>query len=87
MEQMKRGKALRQKTPRESHAELKGGVTRDPVAILAESDRDRIPELVPERYRRMTLNPFAFLRGAAAVMARDLANQPMAGIFTRATAC
>jgi uncharacterized protein (DUF2252 family) len=59
-------------------------MSRNAVAILAESDPDRVPELVPERYARMTLNPFAFLRGAAAVMATDLAAQPMAGIPVQA---
>jgi uncharacterized protein (DUF2252 family) len=54
------------------------------VAILAESDPDRVPELVPERYKRMMANPFAFLRGAAAVMAADLAHQPMAGVKVQA---
>ena len=79
-DRFKQGKALRRETPREAHAELKGSLSRNAVAILAESDRDRVPELVPERYARMSLNPFAFLRGAAAVMATDLAAQPMAGI-------
>jgi uncharacterized protein (DUF2252 family) len=79
-ERFRQGKALRRETPREAHAELKGSLSRNAVAILAESDRDRVPELVPERYARMSLNPFAFLRGAAAVMATDLAAQPMAGI-------
>src|SRR5437867_8588024 len=74
------GKALRHKTPREAHADLKGSMSRNAVAILAES----VPELVPERYARMTVNPFAFLRGAAAVMATDLAAQPMAGIPVQA---
>src|SRR6266704_2523001 len=78
------GKALRRKTPREAHADLKGSMSRNAVAILAESDPDRVPELVPERYARMTVNPFAFLRGAAAVMATDLAAQPMAGIPVQA---
>src|SRR5207245_1743181 len=78
------GKALRHKTPREAHADLKGSMSRNAVAILAESDPDRVPELVPERYARMTVNPFAFLRGAAAVMATDLAAQPMAGIPVQA---
>src|SRR3954451_450085 len=78
------GKALRRKTPREAHADLKGSMSRNAVALLAESDRDRLPELVPERYARMSLNPFAFLRGAAAVMAADLAAQPMAGIPVQA---
>lgn len=83
-ERFKQGKALRRGTPREAHADLKGSLSRNAVAILAESDRDRIPELVPERYARMSLNPFAFLRGAAAVMATDLAAQPMAGIPVQA---
>ena len=52
---------------------------RDAIAILAESDAERVPELVPERYKRMMLDPFTFLRGAAAVMASDLAHQPLAG--------
>src|SRR3954454_6431325 len=78
------GKALRRNTPREAHADLKGSMSRNAVAILAESDPDRVPELVPERYARMMKDPFAFLRGAAAVMATDLASQPMAGIPVQA---
>ena len=84
IERFKQGKTLRRKTPREAHAELAGSPSRNVVAILAESDPDRVPELVPERYARMSLNPFAFLRGAAAVMATDLATQPMAGISVQA---
>ena len=83
-ERFKQGKALRHTTPREAHADLKGSLSRNAVALLAESDRDRVPELIPERYARMSLNPFAFLRGAAAVMATDLAAQPMAGIPVQA---
>jgi hypothetical protein len=83
-ERFKQGKELRHKTPREAHADLKGSMTRSAVAILAESDAERFPELVSERYRRMMLNPFAFLRGAAAVMATDLAGQPMAGLPVQA---
>jgi uncharacterized protein (DUF2252 family) len=84
IERFKQGKALRHKTPREAHAEQKGSMSRDAVAILAESDPDRVPELVPERYARMMVNPFAFLRGAAAVMATDLAAQPMVGLAVQA---
>jgi Uncharacterized protein conserved in bacteria (DUF2252) len=73
------GKDLRARSPREAHAELHGARKRDAVAILAESDPERVAELVPERYKRMMANPFGFLRGAAAVMAADLAHQPMAG--------
>src|SRR6202521_4042716 len=83
-ERFKQGKDLRRKTPREAHAELKGSLARSAVAILAESDPERVPELVPERYKRMMLNPFAFLRGAAAVMATDLAGQPMVGLPVQA---
>src|SRR4029077_2021925 len=49
-------------------------------AILAQTDRMRVPELVPVRYERMLVSPFTFLRGAAAVMAEDLRHQPSAGI-------
>src|SRR5258705_10196376 len=83
-ERFKQGKELRRKTAREAHADLKGSTTRSAVQILAESDAERVPELVPERYKRMMLNPFAFLRGAAAVMATDLAGQPMAGLPVQA---
>jgi uncharacterized protein (DUF2252 family) len=83
-ERFKEGKELRRKTPREAHADLKGSMGRSAVAILAESDPERVPELVPERYKRMMLNPFAFLRGAAAVMATDLAGQPMVGLPVQA---
>ena len=77
---MKKGKALRQHSPREDHAELLGPLNRDAVAILAEGDASRVQQLVPERYKRMTVNAFAFLRGAASVMASDLAHQPKAGV-------
>jgi uncharacterized protein (DUF2252 family) len=84
-ERYKKGRELRARTPREAHAELHGPLDRDAVAILAESDAERVPELVPERYKRMMVDPFAFLRGAAAVMATDLADQPLAG--ARVQAC
>src|SRR5438874_2239511 len=70
------GVALRRKTPREMHADLLGPDDRDPVAILAASDRNRVPKLVPVRYERMLASPFTFLRGAALVMAEDLKHQP-----------
>jgi len=83
-ERFKQGKSLRRKTPREAHAELKGSMSRDAVAILAESDAERVPELVPIRYQRMMVSSFAFLRGAAAVMATDLAAQPTVGLAVQA---
>jgi uncharacterized protein (DUF2252 family) len=83
-DRFKQGKALRRKTPREAHADLRGSMARNAVAILAESDPARLQSLIPERYTRMMLNPFAFLRGAAAVMATDLAGQPMVGLPVQA---
>lgn len=75
-----RGKALRKANAREKHGEFAGEHDRDPVAILGESDSGRIARLLPLRYARMTQSPFAFLRGAAAVMAVDLASEPIAGV-------
>src|SRR5262244_1047583 len=83
-ERYERGVSLRRKTPRETHADLLGPSDRDPVAILAVGDRTRIPKLIPVRYERMLTNPFAFLRGAAAVMAQDLRHQPSVGIAVQA---
>ena len=83
-DRFKHGKALRLERPREIHADLKGTLSRSAVEILAESDADRVPELVSERYARMSVDPFAFLRGAAAVMSADLADQPIAGIPVQA---
>ena len=66
------GKAERALHPRSGHAEI-GSAWRDPVAILTRQDEARVPELVPIRYARMLASPFTFFRGAAAVMAADLA--------------
>ena len=74
------GKALRAKTPRETHADYAVTAKRDPVAILAEGDDGRIKALLPIRYERMGHSAFTFLRGSAAVMARDLVSAPGAGI-------
>ena len=79
------GRALRARTPRSSHAALspprKG---RDIVAMLEESNRTRVPALVPIRYARMLHSPFSFLRGAAAIMAYDLSRTPTSGIHVQA---
>ena len=75
------GKALRDKCPRRSHATWKAPSNRpDPVELLIQSSKDRIPNLVPIRYGRMMQSPFAFYRGAAAIMAADLAFMPTSGI-------
>ena len=73
------GKAARQGVPRSAHADWEPA-SRDPVEILARQDDSRVPELVPLRYERMLASPFAFFRGAAAIMAADLATTPTAGL-------
>ncbi len=73
-ERIAAGKALRKKFPHKSQAIYKPAANRaDPVSILEEQNKTRIPELVPIRYARMLASPFAFLRGAAAIMTADLA--------------
>src|SRR5438128_1772812 len=57
---------------------------RDPIEVLIEQGKDRIPELLPERYKRMRPDAFAFLRGAAAIMAADLAAGPSTGLRVQA---
>ena len=75
------GRDLRTKVPRSSHEEWAAASDRpDPISLLEESNRTRVQELVPIRYGRMSLSPFAFLRGSAGVMACDLANTPSSGI-------
>jgi uncharacterized protein DUF2252 len=56
---------------------------RDPIDILEEQARTRVPELVPIRYGRMLVSPFTFYRGAAALMAADLAQSPRTGLRTQ----
>jgi uncharacterized protein (DUF2252 family) len=68
------GRSRRSVVPLEAHAELAADALRaDPLAILAQQDKSRLPDLIPIRYGRMSRTPFTFLRGAAAVMASDLA--------------
>ena len=76
-----RGKSLRTAAPRSSHASWEPQADRpDPIALLEEQAAERVPELVPIRYGRMSASPFAFYRGAAYVMASDLAGSPQTGI-------
>jgi uncharacterized protein (DUF2252 family) len=73
-ERIATGKALRKKIPHNKQGVYKPAANRaDPVSILEEQSKTRIPELVPIRYKRMLGSPFAFLRGAAAIMTADLA--------------
>ena len=81
-----RGKAARAEVPRSSHAVFKPSDDRpDPLALLEEQAADRVPELVPIRYGRMLVSPFTFYRGAALIMASDLASTPTSGL--RAQVC
>ena len=76
-----RGRSCRSETPRSSHAAWEPRADRpDPIALLEEQAAERVPELVPIRYGRMSASPFAFYRGAAYVMASDLAGTPQTGI-------
>src|ERR1700722_13629369 len=79
------GKALRERVSRNIQATWKAPPDRpDPIDILQQSDRGRLPELLPIRYGRMRQSPFAFYRGSAAVMAWDLSKTPSTGILVQA---
>ncbi|MEV4969611.1 DUF2252 domain-containing protein [Streptomyces scopuliridis] len=76
-----RGRAARKQASRSSHGLWIPAADRlDPLTVLARQTANRVPELLPLRYERMAASPFAFLRGAAAVMAADLATQPRTGL-------
>ncbi len=80
-ERVARGKAARNETPRGSHGQWEPARNRpDPVALLEEQGTTRVPELVPVRYGRMLVSPFTFYRGAALIMATDLAATPRSGL-------
>jgi uncharacterized protein (DUF2252 family) len=79
-ERAARGRATRSECPRTSHAGFELAPDRDPVAILEAQAPSRVAELVPLRYGRMLVSPFTFYRGAAAVMAHDLAPTPRTGL-------
>ena len=74
------GKAARTRVPLASQAEFRPAPDRDPVGLLVEQGRSRIPELVPVRHGRMLVSPFTFFRGAALPMAADLAATPDTGL-------
>jgi uncharacterized protein (DUF2252 family) len=80
-ERAARGRAARADVPRSSHAAFTPAADRpDPVALLEEQAASRVPELVPIRYGRMLVSPFTFYRGAALIMAADLAAGPSSGL-------
>ena len=75
-----RGKEARALAPLDSHAEFAPGKSRDPVRLLLDQAKSRVPELVPVRHARMLVSPFTFYRGAALPMAADLAATPASGL-------
>ncbi|MCR8575185.1 DUF2252 domain-containing protein [Streptomyces sp. Isolate_219] len=83
-ERAEQGRALRSEVPRSRHAEFEPTASRtDPVDLIERQSAVRVPELVPIRYGRMLESPFRFYRGAAAIMAADLATTPSTGLRTQ----
>src|SRR5436309_13680504 len=83
-ERTERGRAARREVPRSSLATFEPATDRpDPVALLESQAETRVPELVPIRYGRMLVSPFAFYRGAALIMASDLAAKPRSGLIAQ----
>src|SRR4051812_46185578 len=83
-ERVRRGQAARKVAPRSTHGQWQPAADRpDPVALLEEQAVSRVPELVPIRYGRMLVSPFTFYRGAALIMASDLAGTPRSGLQTQ----
>ncbi len=80
-----RGKEARAEVPRDSHAVFDPPPDRpDPIGLLEEQAKSRLPELVPVRWGRMMVSPFTFFRGAALPMASDLASTPVSGLAVQA---
>lgn len=82
-ERLALGRSLRKVTQRSAHAEWTPPAERDPLALLRASNGGRVAALVPIRHQRMLASPFAFYRGAPAVMAYDLAHTPSSGIVVQ----
>ncbi|HZP99784.1 MAG TPA: DUF2252 domain-containing protein [Reyranella sp.] len=79
------GRALRERLARKHHARwAPQRQRRDPIEILIEQGQSRLPDLLPLRHARMKASPFAFMRGAAAVMASDLATTEVSGLRVQA---
>jgi uncharacterized protein (DUF2252 family) len=79
------GKSLRDKCPRQAHAHWQMADDRpDPLALMEESNKGRMPQLIPVRHGRMLHSPFTFYRGAALNMAADLAGTPATGLRVQA---
>ena len=83
-ERAARGKAARREVPRSSHAAYEPAAGRpDPIELLERQASTRVPELVPIRYGRMLVSPFTFYRGAAMIMAHDLAATSRSGLVVQ----
>jgi uncharacterized protein (DUF2252 family) len=84
-DRMAEGRAIRQNVPRSAHGAWTPPADRpNPLDLLTAQDEGRLQDLVPIRYGRMLASPFAFLRGSATVMARDLAGTPTSGLIVQA---
>ena len=84
VERAARGRAARREVPRSSHAVFEPGAHRlDPIELLERQADARVPELAPVRYGRMLVSPFTFYRGAALIMAADLAATPRSGLLVQ----
>ena len=80
-ERKAKGRQAAERTPPSSHAKWRPAADRpDPVGLLEEQNVTREPDLVPVRHGRMMVSPFTFYRGAAKIMAADLASTPVAGL-------
>ncbi len=79
------GREARKRVPRAGHAAFEPGPGRDPIAILASQEEDRLESLVPVRHARMAESAFAYYRGTPAVMAFDLASTPRTDILVQAS--
>ncbi len=79
------GRSLRKRVPRKRHAECSAGSARpDPITLIEEQNKNRVEWLVPVRRARMMASPFAFYRGAARILAADLATTPVTGLDVQA---
>ena len=84
VDRVARGKTARAEVPRSSHAVYEPPRRRrDPLTLLEQQAKTRVPELVPIRYGRMLVSPFTFYRGAAKIMAEDLAATPRSGFMAQ----
>jgi uncharacterized protein (DUF2252 family) len=83
-ERIARGSSARKTAPRSSHGRWSAATKRpDPISLLEEQARTRVPWLVPIRHGRMLVSPFAFFRGGALIMAADLAETPVSGVHVQ----